>query len=82
MHISNTILLEIDTKMNEMESILEQCKLSIDSKKIKDIQLNFNDVRILLTLLQIINDRDKNIDDLFNKLHVMHTNFNMICSKK
>lgn len=35
MHISNTILLEIDTKMNEMESILEQCKLSIDSKKLK-----------------------------------------------
>ncbi|PGT77828.1 hypothetical protein COD14_06970 [Bacillus cereus] len=74
-NFSNIFLIEIDRKMNEIETKLTH---DIKDTEIKQIKTNLKDVRILLTLLEENRETELLARELLFQLQIIHTNFSRL----
>ncbi|MBG9832106.1 hypothetical protein ABE50_30760 [Bacillus wiedmannii] len=78
---SDNLLLEIDQKMCEIESLLIQSKFVIDKKRLLCIQKKLNECSTILSILKQYNTSNDTINKLAHQLNLIHISFTMFCHK-
>ncbi len=72
---SDYLLLEIDKKMCEIESLLIQSKFVIDKKRLLCIQKKLNECSTILFILKQYNISNDTINKLAHQLNLIHISF-------